>query len=204
MADRWWLKELKIISATFCDLACRIESVCNRTVWTWNSQLSHKEGLFRILIFEHFANDAIKRVMSINRVSVIGRCIRNSSVPGANEDARVRQIRSRNKTVRLVISMTLAYFVSWSPYCIVSLIGTAMGHESVSPSLSLVPEIMAKASVVYNPILYVLLNAKFRVTLIQFFSWSRVGNVISESSNADENTTGVMEIQTNSLRHRDI
>ena len=146
----------------------------------------------------------IRHLMSTNWVSIIGRCIRNSSVPGASEEARVRQIRSRNKTVRLVISMTLAYFVSWSPYCIVSLIGAAIGHESVSPSVSLVPEIMAKASVVYNPILYVLLNAKFRVTLMQLFSWSRVGNAISEDSNADDNTTGVMEIQTNSLRHRDM
>lgn len=102
--------------------------------------------------------------------------------------------------------MTLAFFVSWSPYCIVSLIGTIIGHESTTPSVSLIPEMMAKASVIYNPILYVLLNAKFRVTLMQLFSWSRVGAFATEDTNVDADgaTTGVMEIQTNTQRQRDM
>ena len=103
--------------------------------------------------------------------------------------------------------MTLAFFISWSPYAIVSLVGTILGHESVDPSLSLIPEMMAKASVIYNPILYVLLNSKFRVTLLQVFSWSRIGVSTTENTDVEQEgtNTGAIEIQTrNSVRHRDL
>ena len=87
----------------------------------------------------------------------------------------------------------------------VSLSGTIMGHESINRSVELIPEMMAKASVIYNPLLYVLLNSKFRVTLLQLFTWNRVGVSETEDSDLDREgtNTGAIEIQAaNSLRHR--
>ena len=132
---------------------------------------------------------------------------RTSLQGGANDRAVVRQVRSRQRTIRIVACMTLAFFISWSPYAIVSFAGTILGHNAVDPAFSLVPELLAKASVIYNPILYVLLNSKFRVTLLQVFSWSRVGVTTTENSDLEQEgtTTGTFEIQArNSVRHRDL
>ena len=136
------------------------------------------------------------------------RYIRNTSVhPATNDPTHGQRVRSRQRTIRVVGCMTLAFFISWSPYAVVSLAGTVLGHESIAPSFSLIPELLAKASVVYNPILYVLLNSKFRVTLLQVFSWSRV-NVTSSGNvgiEQDATDTGTIEIQPrNRSLHRDM
>ena len=82
--------------------------------------------------------------------------------------------------------------------------GSVLGHESVAPAYSMVPELMAKASVMYNPMLYVLLNAKFRITLLNLCScsWNRVGNAGTEDLEiGGETTTGAIEIVR--IPHRD-
>ena len=127
--------------------------------------------------------------------------------PATNDPAQGQRLRSRQRTIRVVVCMTLAFFISWSPYAAVSLAGTVLGHESIAPSFSLIPELLAKASVVYNPILYVLLNSKFRVTLLQVFSWSRVNVNSSDNVGIEQDATssGTVEIQPrNRSRHRDM
>ena len=109
----------------------------------------------------------------------------------ADELAQDRQKRSIRKTLKIVIAMTLAFFISWFPYAFSSLVGSAYGRESVSPSYSLIPELMAKASVIYNPIIYVLLNSKFRLTLLHMLScsWNRVGDNSTYDSDLDNGAT---------------
>lgn len=142
-------------------------------------------------------------------VPVFVRYILNTSVPQGSEDpALARQQKTRKRTLRIVIAMTVAFFVSWSPYALSSLIGAAIGHESIVPAYSMIPELMAKASVIYNPILYVLLNSKFRVTLLNLCScsWNRVGNGSTENSDMGrESSTNAIEIRrTDALHHRDL
>ena len=127
--------------------------------------------------------------------------------PTTNDPAQGNRFRSRRRTIRVVVCMTLAFFISWSPYAVVSLAGTVLGRESIAPSLSLIPELLAKASVVYNPVLYVLLNSKFRVTLLQVFSWSRVNVGTSDNVGVEQDatTSGTVDLQhRNSFRHRDM
>lgn len=104
--------------------------------------------------------------------------------------------------------MTLAFVISWSPYAISSMVGSILGHESVAPAYSMIPEMMAKASVVYNPILYVFLNSKFRITLLNLCScsWNRVGQGSTDDSDIGvETTDGAIEIRrASALRHRDL
>ena len=109
----------------------------------------------------------------------------------ADESAQVSQRRSIRKTLKIVIAMTLAFFVSWFPYAFSSLLGSALGHESISPAYSMIPELMAKASVIYNPIIYVFLNAKFRLTLLNMLScsWNRVGDNSTGDSDLDNAST---------------
>ena len=58
----------------------------------------------------------------------------------------------------------IAFVISWSPYCVVSVGSTIRGVSLLSPDISLIPEVMAKASVVSNPIIYCGLKASFRAT----------------------------------------
>ena len=128
--------------------------------------------------------------------------------PATNDPTQGQRLRSRQRTIRVVVCMTLAFFISWSPYAIVSLAGTVLGRESIAPSLSLIPELLAKASVVYNPILYVLLNSKFRVTLLQVFSWSRVNVASSDNLGIERDATSSGTVEAvqhrNRSHHRDM
>ena len=128
------------------------------------------------------------------------RYIRGSSVIRVSNDVHLeRQLKTRKKTVRIVMAMTVAFFISWSPYALSSLIGSIMGRESVSPAYSMIPELMAKASVVYNPILYAFLNSRFRITLLNLCNCStnRVGNASTESSDLSfpDSATGGVEMR---------
>ena len=66
-----------------------------------------------------------------------------------------------------MIAMSIAAFVlSWSPYCLVSIIATIRGTNTLTPSEAEVPDLLAKASVIYNPIVYTVMNDRFRATLL--------------------------------------
>lgn len=128
------------------------------------------------------------------------RYIRGSSVIRVSNDVLLeRQLKTRKKTVRIVMAMTVAFFISWSPYALSSMIGSIMGRESVSPAYSMIPELMAKASVVYNPILYAFLNSRFRITLLNLCNCSsnRVGNASTETSDLSfpDSATGGVEMR---------
>ncbi|XP_048582638.1 melanopsin isoform X2 [Nematostella vectensis] len=93
--------------------------------------------------------------------------IRHATIPASlsNESVFRRQLETKRKTLRMVVAAILMFFISWSPYCIVSLIESAKGEVVLSPGVSMIPELMAKASVMYNPVVYTLMNARFRATL---------------------------------------
>lgn len=73
---------------------------------------------------------------------------------------------------KVITAAILAFVISWSPYCIVSLISNFKGSHVISPEVSLVPELMAKASVIYNPLVYCSVNSSFRATLIRLIGGS--------------------------------
>ncbi|XP_028571693.2 pinopsin-like [Podarcis muralis] len=61
----------------------------------------------------------------------------------------------------MIVSMVTCYLLCWMPYGIVSLIVTFGQPGTISPSVSIIPSILAKTSTFVNPILYVLLNKQF-------------------------------------------
>ena len=69
------------------------------------------------------------------------------------------------KLVRMIAMAVAAFVLSWAPYCFVSVIATIRGNTVLSPGEAEVPDLLAKASVIYNPIVYTIMNDRFRVTL---------------------------------------
>lgn len=81
----------------------------------------------------------------------------------------------------------LAFLLSWSPYCIVSFAATIKGSHVLSSGEAEVPELMAKASVIYNPIVYTLMNEGFRRTLWGIISGNNSVVEPGDSRNATNN-----------------
>ena len=94
-----------------------------------------------------------------------------------------------------MIAMSIAAFVlSWSPYTIVSIIATIRGTNVLTPDLAEVPDLLAKAWVIYNPIVYTAMNDRFRATLLRIVPVRRffpreVNPVVKSMSVAESRVT---------------
>ena len=77
------------------------------------------------------------------------------------------------KLVRMIAMSIAAFVLSWSPYCFVSIIATIRGTNVLTPGEAEVPELLAKASVIYNPIVYIAMNDRFRATLLRIIPCGR-------------------------------
>lgn len=75
--------------------------------------------------------------------------------------------KSEIKIVRMIALAVAAFVLSWSPYCFVSVFATIRGSAVLTPGEAEVPDLLAKASVIYNPIVYTIMNDRFRGTLLR-------------------------------------
>ena len=81
--------------------------------------------------------------------------------------ASIQVIRRKSaiKVVRMTAMSIAAFVLSWSPYAIVSIVATIRGTNVLTPDLAEIPDLLAKAWVIYNPIVYTAMNERFRNTL---------------------------------------
>ena len=61
-----------------------------------------------------------------------------------------------------LLLLTVVYMMAWSPYAIVSMIGTFSDATAIPPAARGFPAVLAKFSFVVNPLLYVLTNKEHR------------------------------------------
>ncbi|KAJ7382321.1 hypothetical protein OS493_035598, partial [Desmophyllum pertusum] len=59
----------------------------------------------------------------------------------------------------------IAFVLSWSPYCFVSLVAVFTRNHVIASGEAEISELLAKASVIYNPVVYTVMNSRFRATL---------------------------------------
>ncbi|XP_071455747.1 rhodopsin-like [Hetaerina americana] len=80
--------------------------------------------------------------------------------------------RSSNavRTAEVILTLVLLFLISWTPYTVVSMIGQFGDVERVTPWAATLPAIFAKASVIYNPIVYGLSHPHFRSSVRQYLS----------------------------------
>ena len=72
----------------------------------------------------------------------------------------------------------VAFVLSWSPYCFVSLAAIFTGNHVIQSGEAEIPELFAKASVIYNPIVYTIMNSRFRATLLHILYVHRQTRVL--------------------------
>ncbi|KXJ29501.1 Red-sensitive opsin-2 [Exaiptasia diaphana] len=121
--------------------------------------------------------------------------IKGSSFPinDSNQAILKRQVETQKKMLRMTVAAVTVFFLSWAPYCIVSLMATAKGRPVLSGAASLFPELTAKSSVVFNPMVYTFMNSKFRFTLknmlrLNYNAVSPVSTLVMENSSSNVGT----------------
>lgn len=62
--------------------------------------------------------------------------------------------------------LILAFIVAWTPYAVLCLWTFFASPLTVPPFLTLIPPLFAKASTVFNPIIYFMSNPKLRAGIL--------------------------------------
>ncbi|XP_065342298.1 rhodopsin-like isoform X2 [Cloeon dipterum] len=74
------------------------------------------------------------------------------------------------KTAEIILRLVVFFLISWTPYSIISCIGQFGDKSLVTPWSTTLSALLAKASVVYNPIIYGLSHPHFRSSLKTYLS----------------------------------
>lgn len=92
-------------------------------------------------------------VILFSYLSII-RAVRNST----NRMGRGSQ--AERKVTMMVVWMVSAFLVAWSPYAAFALIKQFGNPDIISPGLAILPALIAKSSICYNPVIYIGMNSQ--------------------------------------------
>lgn len=85
----------------------------------------------------------------------------------------IRSSKDNNKTeIKLsiiVIGVIILWFVAWTPYSIVALLGISGNEDKITPFGSMIPAVFCKASACINPYIYSITHPKFRLEFSRLF-----------------------------------
>ncbi|XP_053556147.1 melanopsin-B-like [Bombina bombina] len=90
-------------------------------------------------------------------VEKLGSCGRHSFLPPS--------IKNEWKMAKIAFVIIIVFVLSWSPYACVTLIAWAGHGKTLTPYSKTVPAVIAKASAIYNPIIYGIIHPKYRETI---------------------------------------
>jgi c-opsin len=71
-----------------------------------------------------------------------------------------RVTKAESRVTCMVAAMVITFLVAWTPYSIFALIVAFGDPNYFSPGMAVLPALMAKSSICYNPIIYVGLNTQ--------------------------------------------
>ena len=112
------------------------------------------------------------------------RHISQASLPGdITAMIKASRKKSQMKLVRLTAMSITAFLVAWLPYTAVSMAAIVKGGHVLSPGEAEIPELMAKMSVILNPIVYTAMNAAYRESLWKMISGGRLFGINTINGN---------------------
>ncbi|KAM7005592.1 opsin-1, short-wave-sensitive 2 [Tautogolabrus adspersus] len=94
--------------------------------------------------------------------------------------------KAEREVSRMVVIMVIGFLFCWAPYAIFALWVVNNRGQSFDLRLATLPSCMAKASTVYNPVIYILLNKQFRTCLKKMLGMSATDDEESSSSSVTE------------------
>ncbi|XP_053922062.1 melanopsin isoform X2 [Cuculus canorus] len=90
-------------------------------------------------------------------VQRLGSCSRNSYLS--------QSMKNEWKLAKIAFVVIIVFVLSWSPYACVTLIAWAGKGNTLTPYSKSVPAVIAKASAIYNPIIYAIIHPRYRKTI---------------------------------------
>ncbi|XP_071350226.1 blue-sensitive opsin-like isoform X2 [Trachinotus anak] len=95
---------------------------------------------------------------------------------------------AEREVTRMVVVMVLGFLVCWMPYTAFALWVVKNRGQSFDLRFATIPAVFSKSSAVYNPVIYVLLNKKFRSGLRKMLG-------MGGGNNEESTTQSVTEVQ---------
>uniref|UniRef100_A0A8C4TU26 G-protein coupled receptors family 1 profile domain-containing protein n=1 Tax=Falco tinnunculus TaxID=100819 RepID=A0A8C4TU26_FALTI len=76
-----------------------------------------------------------------------------------------QSMKNEWKLAKIAFVVIIVFVLSWSPYACVTLIAWAGRGDTLTPYSKSVPAVIAKASAIYNPIIYAIIHPRYRKTI---------------------------------------
>ncbi|XP_075977244.1 pinopsin-like [Anticarsia gemmatalis] len=101
-------------------------------------------------------------VITFSYVNIIRTLKKNSQRLG-------RVSRAEAKATAMVFIMIIAFTIAWTPYSLFALMEQFATEGIVSPGAGVIPALVAKSSICYDPLIYVGMNTQFRNSIKRIF-----------------------------------
>ncbi|XP_013161887.1 PREDICTED: parapinopsin-like [Papilio xuthus] len=118
-------------------------------------------------------------VITFSYINIIRTLKKNSQRLG-------RVSRAESRATAMVFIMIVAFTVAWTPYSLFALLEQFAEQGIISPGVGVIPALIAKSSICYDPLIYVGMNTQFRQSIRRYFSSIGRGN--SETGKPCHNT----------------
>nr|XP_046233985.1 melanopsin-A-like [Scatophagus argus] len=100
------------------------------------------------------------------------RAITKINCEGTRDSAkRFHKMKSEWKMAKIALIVILLFVISWAPYSCAALTAFAGYADMLTPYMNSVPAVIAKASAIYNPIIYAITHPKYRSALSKYIPY---------------------------------
>ncbi|XP_069106957.1 melanopsin-like [Argopecten irradians] len=89
----------------------------------------------------------------------LGQTLRN------NGKCYENMLKREIKVIKTMFILVCAFILSWLPYSAISLYAVFDDIHAINPVISMLPALFAKASVIWNPIIYMFINSSYKAVL---------------------------------------
>ncbi|XP_026496937.1 opsin, ultraviolet-sensitive-like isoform X1 [Vanessa tameamea] len=144
------------------------------------------------------------RILSI----VVGKRNMNSK----NQEQRLSSRHVKEQTKRkaelklavLVIVVIALFFVSWTPYAIISLLGIFGKRDVITPITSMIPALFCKTAACINPFIYIITHPKFKKELQKLLFRDKSRRMMGTFKTAACTETSKFHRQSKNLSETDV
>lgn len=110
-------------------------------------------------------------------VSIFKVVVGNRNMTSANQENQLSSRHVKERTKRkaeiklafLVMVVIALFFVSWTPYAVVALLGIFGQKDLITPTTSMIPALFCKTAACINPFIYIITHPKFRKEFEKIF-----------------------------------
>ncbi|CAH1801655.1 unnamed protein product [Owenia fusiformis] len=140
-------------------------------------------------------------LFSYSSVYLLTRRISCNSKKKFGSESRItrRNIRQEGQLTRTILMMIGAYLLSWTPYSVVSLWAATGNPRDIPTTAAVIPAILAKSAIVWNPVVYVGMNKKIRDGLIDMLPCK---SIHGETNGTNDSSRTTEELKMRPLRRR--